>query len=817
MDLAALLVFIGGFAVCAGVVFLISFLGAKEQTYEEALKEQKERNKDVKKPSKTKNNDKKKKWKKSKGDGQEKNDTEQDVEEDVVLVESVKEEEPLVVEESREEPSPLPTPEAKKPKLKKKKIIIEDVDEVLEQTPVTAPEPVKEPVASPPEPIIEEPVPVVETTTEPIPQKATPTKSKSKKQKQDNGNVNQSALPSNPRDLLTTIKRTAFNDEEAQAVINVLLTKQSGGPLNTSEEWIEQGKPSESQRLKQELSETTKCLEEERNNRAVFEKQLTATKRDMNDKLVSAKKGLVAEHQRLMNEMAANHTMQMNQLKGRMTDIHNNEHALRSRIGELELQKLHTESQYQAQVDNLSHQLQMNQNVPAPTFNDPALLSELEQLRSLRDRYEGQLKEFLSENKGLKEQVGGIEGLRKQLEGAKDEVSRVSSSSSSLSSALTSAQSEATHLGLAKAKLEAELARVISQLEESKKAAPEAATQSELASVRSKLAEKEAETVKLGEENERLSEQLASSVERPAADGEESEKANGHSEIEVAAPQITKEKTLISQGEEWREKFEHLHLDNEKMLAKQKVAQAEFNDKLTSIEQALQTANSKNNELASQLSVAKNSSSVLMARLFPNIDNCTEEKAVSYLSSIHDNTGELDRLEGQVEHYKTVLAQTENMLNSLQSSVESAESEWRLKLESANKELIEIRSHSSSLNAKVEALERELSQVDNTEMQNQLAALQAQVLAQETEKKDLENINEELKAKAEEMTTQLNELSVRHEELAKGNTGLQAALGVAQEAVEKERGGIRALQEQLNGGKEDILGNGNGCDNEIVQ
>jgi ribosome-binding protein 1 len=50
-----------------------------------------------------------------------------------------------------------------------------------------------------------------------------------------------------------------------------------------------------------------------------------------------------------------------------------------------------------------------------------------------------------------------------------------------------------------------------------------------------------------------------------------------------------------------------------------------------------------------------------------------------------DNSEEVEKLESQVGHYKTVLAQTESMLNSLQASVESAETEWRLKLEVANK------------------------------------------------------------------------------------------------------------------------------------
>ena len=45
----------------------------------------------------------------------------------------------------------------------------------------------------------------------------------------------------------------------------------------------------------------------------------------------------------------------------------------------------------------------------------------------------------------------------------------------------------------------------------------------------------------------------------------------------------------------------------------------------------------------------------------------------------------LGRGESQVAHYKSVLAQTETMLTSLQTSVETEETKWRLKLDAANK------------------------------------------------------------------------------------------------------------------------------------
>jgi len=327
--------------------------------------------------------------------------------------------------------------------------------------------------------------------------------------------------------------------------------------------------------------------------------------------------------------------------------------------------------------------------------------------------------------------------------------------------------------------------------------------------VKSRLTEAEAETVKLQTENSRLSTQLAE-TQRGGAKGlaealkasKDSPKANGHPEID----------SNDSQGvEHWKQMYQTLSKDHEKMLAKQKVFQAEFEEKLAANQKEIQVVTSKNNELSSGLKRAEGTSQQLLNRLFPSMSNCNEEKALAHIASLEASSGgdqadELERLEGQVEHYKTVLAQTETMLTSLQASVESAEQEWRLKLEAANKELESVRGDAASLAAKVAKLETELTEVGNShEMQAQVAALQAQVLAHQAEKEELVERNKELLLQSEGMAEQVKALTTRQEELAKGNTGLQAALAVAQEAVEKERGGIKALQETLQG-KDSILG-----------
>ena len=57
MDVTALLVFVGGFAVCAALVLLISVFGVKEQTFEEALEAQRKKNEKEKNKAKDKKKD----------------------------------------------------------------------------------------------------------------------------------------------------------------------------------------------------------------------------------------------------------------------------------------------------------------------------------------------------------------------------------------------------------------------------------------------------------------------------------------------------------------------------------------------------------------------------------------------------------------------------------------------------------------------------------------------------------------------------------------------------------------------------------------
>lgn len=104
----------------------------------------------------------------------------------------------------------------------------------------------------------------------------------------------------------------------------------------------------------------------------------------------------------------------------------------------------------------------------------------------------------------------------------------------------------------------------------------------------------------------------------------------------------------------------------------------------------------------------------LLQRLFPEVQVKADSKAdlstwteafakslkseKAKVEKADNNDDAVKKLEKQVEQYKTVLTQTENMLNTLQSSVESAETDWKARLASKDSELDALREKNAALN-----------------------------------------------------------------------------------------------------------------------
>jgi len=813
MDVTALLVFVSGFVVCAGAVFFFSIFGAKEETFEEALAKQRKANeKEKKSKDKKKENDninkKSKNWRmKKKGERDDKQDGLDDAEEEQLVVVPAGAKVEDVVEAAPEKvpeeivPAVEVKPASKKEK-KRNKIDIQEVEavpepkEVVDSAPAPAPAAATEEVTANVETekvaVAETPesAPVVEIVK---PTKSSPTKQKVKKEKI----VPTESAPPNPKELLTIVKKTAFNDAEAQKLIDVLLTKQSGDSLNTSDEWIEKGKPTETQKLKQDLSEMMHYLDDERLKVKSFSDKLTAMRKELNDERAAK-----ANHNRIIDEIQKARGQEVSAINSRLQQVVAENSVLQGNLQNeaavrrnLEMNQGH----FQASIDNLNSQLE-HAKVAAnqAKANDPHLLTELEQLRTLRDKYENTLAEINVNNANLKNQISQqaeeISSVKAQLTSSSERVGQLANSNSSLEQALASKTEEAQKVSAELQKTSTELITLKSKPQEpiiNNNNINIAAIEAELAGVKQQLAEKQQETGRLMEENERLSEQVASAVERPAAEGEEAAVVNGHAEVAASS----------SESDEWRDKFENLHMEHEKMLAKQKVLQSDFEAEVSNHKSEVETLKSKNNDLSSSLEKEKSAAADTLLRLFPSLSSKAEADLGQLEAEARSSLEALGRGEAQVAHYKEVLATTETMLTSLQSSVETAETEWKLKLEVANKELTDLKVEKSSL---------QTSHINTSQMQEQLSELQQKLAKEEEDKVTVSKLNDELRTTSQELdkeverlSQQLSESQEKQGELSKEvaelkvtNTSLQGLVSTAQEALTKEQSLVKCLQEQ---------------------
>ena len=452
-----------------------------------------------------------------------------------------------VPEVAPETPPAVEIKQAKKEKRKEKKKMeiqeVESVPEVKEEVDAApVPEPVEETV--PVVPVVEaEPLTTaavdtkVERNTEsPKPTKPSPTKQKVKKDKQVPSDP--PASVASPKELLSIVKKTAFNDAEAQKLIDVLLTKQSGDSLNTSDEWIEKGKPTESQKLRQELNEALHMFEEEKNRNKSYSDKVAAMRKELNDER-SAK----SSHNKVIEEIQKKHRLEINNVNNHLQQMRQQHEILQGNMQ----QELHhrrnlemSQATFQASIDGLNQQLELAKMAAASAkANDPHLLTELEQLRTLRDKYENKLAEININNTNLQNQISQqneeISSIQSKLSSSSEKVGQLTNTNSGLEKALAAKTEEAK-------KISSDLESVKSSKAVTNNNSINAAElESELAAIKKKLDEKEVEGRMLQEENERLAQQMS-----------EAAPVNGHSEPS-------------SGGEAWREKFESLQLEHEKM------------------------------------------------------------------------------------------------------------------------------------------------------------------------------------------------------------------------------------------------------------
>lgn len=189
--------------------------------------------------------------------------------------------------------------------------------------------------------------------------------------------------------------------------------------------------------------------------------------------------------------------------------------------------------------------------------------------------------------------------------------------------------------------------------------------------------------------------------------------------------------------------------------------------------------------------------------------------------------------EKTVQHYKTVLAETEDILNKLQNSVENEEMEWKKMLKIKEQELEKVNKENKELFTEKKKLEINLQQLQGveettSEMQAKLKELQVKLEGEETERKlvkekleeanqsalkfkdeidakskEIENLRKEInsfentKKEYQQIKVQLEKERKITKDLSAQTVKLSSLVKIGQDALRAEQETVKELQAQL--------------------
>ncbi|XP_053801679.1 kinectin isoform X7 [Vidua chalybeata] len=253
---------------------------------------------------------------------------------------------------------------------------------------------------------------------------------------------------------------------------------------------------------------------------------------------------------------------------------------------------------------------------------------------------------------------------------------------------------------------------------------------------------------------------------------------------------------------------------------------ANLQSELASQRNAFEQQRKKNNEKQQHLEAAEVETRQLLQKLFPKVSLpsnmshsewiCGFEKmAKEYLreasgsedvKAMEQKLKEAEEmhilLQLECEKYKSVLAETEGILQRLQRSVEEEESKWKIKVEESQKELKQIRSVVTSLQHEVERLKEENKEVETLKkerehLESELEKAEIERSTYVSEVRELKDLLTELQKKLDDS---YSEAVRQNEELNLLKTQLNETLSklkVDQNEREKVAGDLPKAQESL--------------------
>ncbi|XP_051871634.1 kinectin isoform X2 [Pristis pectinata] len=300
---------------------------------------------------------------------------------------------------------------------------------------------------------------------------------------------------------------------------------------------------------------------------------------------------------------------------------------------------------------------------------------------------------------------------------------------------------------------------------------------------------------------------------------------------------LLKSEVLLNVLSEKDQEIDSLHQETESLKAavnQQRMKNNELREKnwkameaLTSTEKMLQdkvnkTAKESNQQVVAVQSQARD----ILKRLFPRVSvsslldytdwlqefECAAEQTLSSLVAEQSKVMEQKEKEAEEMHamlqlecekYKTVLAETEGILQRLQSSVEEEEGKWKMKLEESQKALLQMQSSVHTLEQELEKVKHENTETESLRKRNNHLASELERVEMEratcvTEVRELKVLLTELQKKLDdscaEAIKQNEELNLLKTQLSETSIKLKTEQNEAQEVVSN----LYEAQESLN-------------------
>eukprot|EP00058_Branchiostoma_floridae_P011738 XP_002597226.1 hypothetical protein BRAFLDRAFT_66351 [Branchiostoma floridae] len=466
-------------------------------------------------------------------------------------------------------------------------------------------------------------------------------------------------------------------------------------------------------------------------------------------------------------------------------------------------------SQTQSESDDTKSQLKSSQSQLTDTC------SQLEEARAQLQQAQTQLQEAVSLREQLEQRVEAADSQVAQSKLAREtkdkEVQELNKKNKALSEELETAKSSAvdTQAGgdAGAQELQLQLKDLQVQLAESRK------------------------TV---EDKEKLIKELqekTKAAEVPSANGDIEHKVEGSSMQTIS---VVEHELLIS--------------EKEKTVTQLQEEVAEKKAEIETLQTTVEQQKKKNNDDTATSDKDRSQAREALQRIFPDISmdasleyqvwlTSFEKAALSRLEELQTaakqsaevptQTSKDEGVEAQVaeaaerekelqeecEKYKTVLADTESILNRLQSSVESEEQKWQEKLRLANEDLEQARGEVRAMQEAVQQVKSESQQgseeqgrlqdqlkglrEERDKLQQELQTLQAAAGTGQAENGPAGPTEEDLSKRDEEIAAlkaRLEKEKKLCKELGSAATKLQSLLKTAEDQLKKERENVKKLQ-----------------------